>query len=163
VFLPLSYESLFLSHSFVRRSSLAALAQNDAMSGFRKEIAHPDSESKSLDPGWPREVDRNGVRFVYYQPQVDEWKNLRELRARVAFTLMPKGEKPVVGIEELKGDTVANIEKRTVLINNIEIVAEDPAWQRGVRSPGLGSRHRRIERRGATGPGSRADLFDSAQ
>ena len=88
-----------------------------------KKLAHPDSESKSLDPGWPREVDRNGVRFVYYQPQVDEWKNLRELRARVAFTLTPKGEKPVVGIEELKGDTVANLEKRTVLINNIEIVA----------------------------------------
>jgi hypothetical protein len=88
-----------------------------------RESAYPDSESKSLDPGWPREVDRNGIRFVYYQPQVDEWKNLRELRARVAFTLTPKGEKPVVGIEELKGDTVANIEKRTVLINNIEIVA----------------------------------------
>src|SRR5258707_4717064 len=87
------------------------------------KLPDPDPEAESLDPGWPREVDRNGVRFVYYQPQVDEWKNLRELRARVAFTLTPKGEKPVVGIEELKGDTVANLEKRTVLINNIEIVA----------------------------------------
>jgi hypothetical protein len=88
-----------------------------------KKSTYPESESKSLDPGWPREVDRNGVRFVYYQPQVDEWKNLRELRARVAFTLTPKGGKPAVGIEELKGDTVADLEKRTVLINNIEIVA----------------------------------------
>jgi hypothetical protein len=42
-----------------------------------KKSADPESESKPLDPGWPREVDRNGVRFVYYQPQVDEWKNLR--------------------------------------------------------------------------------------
>ena len=88
-----------------------------------KKSTYPESESKSLDPGWPREVDRNGVRLVYYQPQVDEWKNLRELRARVAFTLTPKGGKPAVGIEELKGDTVADLEKRTVLINNIEIVA----------------------------------------
>src|SRR5260370_13247532 len=90
---------------------------------FAKKSVYPESESRSLDPGWPREVDRNGVRFVYYQPQVDEWKNLRELRARVAFTLTPKGGKPAVGIEELKGDTVADLEKRTVLINNIEIVA----------------------------------------
>jgi hypothetical protein len=44
-----------------------------------KKTTDPESELKSLDPGWPREVDRNGVRFVYYQPQVDEWKNLREL------------------------------------------------------------------------------------
>jgi hypothetical protein len=88
-----------------------------------KKSTYPGSQSKPLDPGWPREVDRNGIRFVYYQPQVDQWKNLRELRARVAFTLTPTGGKPTVGIEELKGDTVADLEKRTVLINNIEIVA----------------------------------------
>jgi hypothetical protein len=87
-----------------------------------QKSASAKSESTSLDPGWPREVDRNGVRFVYYQPQVDEWKNFRELRARMAFTLTPKGGKPAVGIEELKGDTVTDLEKRTVLINNIEIV-----------------------------------------
>jgi hypothetical protein len=50
-------------------------------------------------------------------------ENLRELRARVAFTLTPTGGKPIVGIEELKGDTVTDLEKRNVLINNIEIVA----------------------------------------
>jgi hypothetical protein len=88
-----------------------------------EKSAAAKSESTSLDPGWPREVDRNGVRFVYYQPQVDEWKDFRELRARVAFTLSPKGGKPAVGIEELKGDTTTDLEKRTVLINNIEITA----------------------------------------
>ena len=80
-------------------------------------------EPKSLDPGWPREITRNGVRLVYYQPQVDEWKNLRELRARFAFVLTPKDGKPAVGIEEVRGDTVADLEHRTVLITNIEIVA----------------------------------------
>jgi hypothetical protein len=88
-----------------------------------EKSAAAKSESTSLDPGWPREVDRNGIRFVYYQPQVDEWKNFQELRARVAFTLTPKGGKPAVGIEELKGNTITDLEKRTVLINNIEIVA----------------------------------------
>jgi hypothetical protein len=79
--------------------------------------------SKQLDPGWPREVTRNGIRFVYYQPQADEWKDFRELRARLAFVLTPKDGKPIVGVEELKGRTAANVETRTVLIDNIEITA----------------------------------------
>lgn len=79
-------------------------------------------QSKSLDPGWPREITRNGVRLVYYQPQVDEWKNLRELRARFAFVLTPNGAKPVAGVEEVRGDTHTDLERRTVRIDNIEIV-----------------------------------------
>jgi hypothetical protein len=75
------------------------------------------------DPGWPREITRDGIRFVYYQPQVDEWRNFQEIRARVAFTLTGKDGKPAVGIEELRGHTVANVESRTVLIDNIEITA----------------------------------------
>jgi hypothetical protein len=83
----------------------------------------PTSGSKELDPGWPREITRDGIRLVYYQPQVDEWKDFRELRARLAFTLTGKDGKPAVGIEELRGHTVANVENRTVLIDNIEITA----------------------------------------
>jgi hypothetical protein len=87
--------------------------------------------SKQVDPGWPLEVARNEIRFVYYQPQVDEWKDFRELRARLAFVLTPKDGKPTVGVEELKGRTTANVEARTVLIDNIEITA--------VRFPALSS------------------------
>jgi hypothetical protein len=100
-----------------------------------KEAVATSPESKPPDPGWPREITRNEVRLVYYQPQVDEWKNLRELRARFAFVLTPKGAKPVVGVEEVRGDTVADLEHRTVLINNIEIVA--------IRFPSLSGSNRR--------------------
>src|SRR6202045_749667 len=79
-------------------------------------------QSKTLDPGWPREITRNGVRLVYYQPQVDEWKNLRELRARLAFVLTPSNGKPVVGVEEVRGETRTDLERRTVFIDNIQIV-----------------------------------------
>jgi hypothetical protein len=75
------------------------------------------------DPGWPRQIVRNDVRLVYYQPQVDEWKNFNSLRARLAFVLTPKNGKPAVGIEELQGRTTANIANRTVLIDQIEITA----------------------------------------
>jgi hypothetical protein len=87
-----------------------------------KEPVANSRESKPLDPGWPRVITRNGVRLVYYQPQVDEWANLRELRARFAFVLTPVNGKPVVGVEEVRGDTHADIEHRTVFIDNIQIV-----------------------------------------
>ncbi|MBV9391153.1 MAG: hypothetical protein JOY96_04590, partial [Verrucomicrobia bacterium] len=88
-----------------------------------RAISSESNNSLPLDPGWPREVTRNGVRLVYYQPQVDEWKDFRELRARFAFTLTPKEGNPVVGIEEVRGRTSADLQTRTVLIDNIEIVA----------------------------------------
>src|SRR6202048_3567392 len=92
--------------------------------GFAAKTDAPNSPaSKTADPGWPREITRNGVRLVYYQPQVDEWKNLRELKARFAFILTPANGKPAVGVEEVRGDTVADLEHRTVLITNIGIVA----------------------------------------
>jgi hypothetical protein len=78
--------------------------------------------SKPPDPGWPREITRNGLHLVYYQPQVDEWKNLRELRARFAFVLTPVNGKPVAGVEEVRGATHTDLERRTVLIDNIEIL-----------------------------------------
>jgi hypothetical protein len=85
--------------------------------------AENQSVAAKSDPGWPRQVTRNDVRFVYYQPQVDEWKDYRSLRARLAFVLTPKSGKPAVGIEELRGRTTANLQSRTVLIDQIEITA----------------------------------------
>jgi hypothetical protein len=111
---------------FLRFHLFLGLSSAQAMVGLfaAEKPASPEPPgSKQLDPGWPREVTRNGIRFVYYQPQVDEWKDFRELRARLAFVLTPKDGKPAVGVEELKGRTTANVETRTVLIDNIEITA----------------------------------------
>ena len=47
--------------------------------------AENQSVAAKSDPGWPRQVTRNDVRFVYYQPQVDEWKDYRSLRARFSL------------------------------------------------------------------------------
>lgn len=77
----------------------------------------------SADPGWPREITKDGTRLVYYQPQIDEWKNYRSLKARVAFSLTPKEGKPAVGIAELEGGTVANLEARTVFIEKLKIAS----------------------------------------
>jgi hypothetical protein len=90
---------------------------------FPGATAENPSVAANSDPGWPRQIIRNDIRLVYYQPQGDEWKNFRSLRARLAFVLTPKNGKPTVGIEELQGRTTANLASRTVLIDHIEITA----------------------------------------
>ncbi|HEY0791034.1 MAG TPA: hypothetical protein VGD78_08210 [Chthoniobacterales bacterium] len=104
--------------------SALLLTQLPAAASTAVRPSQPDAPDLPVaDPGWPRQFTREGVRAVYYQPQVDDWKNFRELQARVAFTLTPKDGKTVVGIEELRGRTTADVNRRTVLIDDIEIVA----------------------------------------
>jgi hypothetical protein len=79
-------------------------------------------EGLAGDPGWPREVEKGGSKLVYYQPQVDAWKDYREIRARYAFSLTPAGGKPVVGVASLEARTTVDKESRTVAVKNIEIV-----------------------------------------
>jgi hypothetical protein len=42
-------------------------------------------ENGATDIGWPRQVQNNNGTLVYYQPQVDEWKNYKELMAEWLF------------------------------------------------------------------------------
>jgi hypothetical protein len=93
---------------------LPAAAQSPAASGEA-----PETE---LDPGWPREIERGGNRLVYYQPQIDEWKSYREIRARYAFTLTPAGGEAVVGVASMRARTQVDKAARTVAVRDIEVV-----------------------------------------
>ena len=31
------------------------------------------------DPGWPRERDQDGARLILYQPQIDDWKQFKQI------------------------------------------------------------------------------------
>jgi hypothetical protein len=75
----------------------------------------------AADIGWPRELTKDGVRLVYYQPQIDEWKNYRDLTGRMAVSLTPKGGQPALGVATLHANTLADLESRTVVIRDIEI------------------------------------------
>ncbi len=85
------------------------------------QAAKPPAPAVPADPGWPREIVREGTKLIYHQPQIDEWKNYRQLKARIAFSLTPKNGQPAVGIAELEGNTVANLEARTVFIEKLKI------------------------------------------
>ena len=103
------------------KTQLLILAALTATAFCAPKASSKSTESMVADPGWPREITKEGTRLVYHQPQIDEWKNYRSLKARLAFSLTPKNGNPVVGIAELEGDTVANLETRTVLIEKLKI------------------------------------------
>lgn len=34
-------------------------------------------QEDAVDPGWPRQIVKQGATLVYYQPQVDEWQGFK--------------------------------------------------------------------------------------
>lgn len=77
--------------------------------------------SLAQDTGWPRQRTENGNILVTYQPQVDDWKNFRELDWRMAISITPAGGQPAVGVAELHGQTTVDTENKMVLVSNISI------------------------------------------
>jgi hypothetical protein len=79
------------------------------------------SAASAQDPGWPRQISKQGNTLVYYQPQVDNWKNFQELDWRMAISITPAGGKPIVGAVALHGMTSVNSESQMVLISDLQI------------------------------------------
>jgi len=42
------------------------------------------AQTEPKEIGWPRQVARNGKILVYYQPQIDEWKDRKVFTAQLA-------------------------------------------------------------------------------
>src|SRR5512135_3260920 len=78
--------------------------------------------SLAQDPGWPRELTHQGARLVYYQPQVDEWKDFKDLSFRMAFCLTPAGGKEVVGVVSIHALADVSVDDRNVAIHNLTIM-----------------------------------------
>jgi hypothetical protein len=74
------------------------------------------------DPGWPREVTAGRARLVFYEPQVDAWKDFRDLEFRLAFELTPENGKPAVGIGEIRARTDVDVDARNAVIRNMQVI-----------------------------------------
>ena len=83
--------------------------------------AATSNDNSAGDPGWPREHVRDGNKLIVYQPQVDDWKNFRDLSWRMAVALTPKGGKEIIGVVEMKGVTDVDNENKLVQVSNIEV------------------------------------------
>jgi hypothetical protein len=74
------------------------------------------------DIGWPRQVSKDGATLIYYQPQIDEWKDYKDLTGRLAFSLMPNGaSKNVLGVADFRAGTLVDKNTRTVFIRDVEV------------------------------------------
>jgi len=71
--------------------------------------------------GWHREMTQNGAHIVYYQPQIDEWRDYRILNARMAISVTPAGGKPTPGVVSIQARTDADKDTRNVVISDIKI------------------------------------------
>lgn len=79
------------------------------------------SVSVAQDITWPRQRIVDGNVLVTYQPQVDDWKDFKELDWRMAFTITPPGGTQAVGVAELHAETIVDTDSKMVLINNPQI------------------------------------------
>ncbi|HEY3496301.1 MAG TPA: hypothetical protein VGK73_16490 [Polyangiaceae bacterium] len=95
----------------------------------------PASSTVSAPPvediGWPRQLTRDGTTLVYYQPELDAWEGYQTLVCRVAFSLTPKGGKPVLGVATLQASTLVDKDTRTaflrdILVRSVRFPTADP-------------------------------------
>lgn len=82
-----------------------------------------DKDELPEEPKWPRTFTTDGVHLTIYQPQVDEWKDYRNLQGSAAFVLTAKDGKPVAGVVDVAGTTSTDLDSRAVLIHDIKITA----------------------------------------
>ncbi len=60
-------------------------------------ITPAEAQSSTKDLGWPRRNADDSGTLTYYQPQLDSWTDYKNLAARMAFSLVPKKGKEVLG------------------------------------------------------------------
>lgn len=77
--------------------------------------------AQAPDPGWPRQKTLNGSKLVYYQPQVDSWKDYKQLEFRMAFSVTPTGGKESVGVATIDAATDVDLDNRTVYLHGATI------------------------------------------
>jgi hypothetical protein len=84
-------------------------------------ITGATAADQTVDPRWPRQRVEDGNRVTIYQPQVDDWKDFRDLSWRMAVSMTPKGGKEVLGVIEMKGTTTVDNVNKLVNISNLQV------------------------------------------
>lgn len=77
--------------------------------------------TSAQDVGWPRQVVKNGSSLIYYQPQIDDWKDYKDLTCEMAFSLTPNGGKQVLGVATLEANTLTDKDAHTVFIRELNV------------------------------------------
>ena len=71
---------------------------------------------------WPREFNLPTGKLVVYQPQIDDWKDYKLVKARSAIAFLAKGtDNPKLGIIEMQAKTEVDFESRLVKLTYLQI------------------------------------------
>ncbi|MGB9435985.1 MAG: hypothetical protein WBQ89_27295, partial [Candidatus Acidiferrum sp.] len=81
------------------------------------------SASFAQDIGWPREKSTADAMIIYYQLQLDEWTNFRQLDARMAVSIKQKAGQPTVGVVYLRARTDTNLDTRNVVLSQFQVTS----------------------------------------
>lgn len=81
-----------------------------------------EANPTEVDPGWPRVFKNARGKLLTYAPQVDEWKEFKEVTWRMAVALTPAGGKEVVGAAIMRGRTDVDNEKHLVTIHDLTLL-----------------------------------------
>ncbi|MGB8324067.1 MAG: hypothetical protein WCE52_14005 [Candidatus Acidiferrum sp.] len=91
------------------------------LAGFVVLLLMASAPGFAQDPGWPRKLEKSGGTVIACQPQVDEWKDFKDITWRQAFQMTPAGGKQVVGAATFRGTTNVDRDKHTVIIYGVEV------------------------------------------
>lgn len=108
---------------FLWTQAFAVIFQQAQPGVAPKAPNHAGAGPPAQDVGWPRQISKNGATLIYYQPQIDEWKDYKELFCRVAFSLKPASGNEVLGVASLHAGTLADKESRTAYIRDIQVTS----------------------------------------
>jgi hypothetical protein len=109
---------------FVYTQVFAGAVVPQTQPGTSPKASGPASGSPpAKDIGWPRQISKNGATLIYYQPQIDEWKDYKELLCRVAFSLKASGNKEVLGVASLQAGTLVDKPTHTAYIRDIRVTS----------------------------------------
>jgi hypothetical protein len=80
-------------------------------------------EQAAADPGWPREYKGGKAKLLLYQPQIDSWKDFKNLAGRFAVELTPSTGVPAVhGTLRAEAETKVDLETRIVSYANFNFI-----------------------------------------
>jgi len=73
------------------------------------------------DVGWLRQIVKEGSMLIYYQPQIDDWKDYKDLTCKMAFSLTSKGGRQVLGVAGMEANTITDKDAHTVFIRDVKV------------------------------------------
>ncbi len=86
--------------------------------------ARPSGQTSAAEVEWPREMaSADGTRWTVFQPQINTWEDHARFDGWMAVSTVRAGQQePVVGALHFTADTKTNLEERTVIAYNLQIV-----------------------------------------